>query len=90
MSVLTTLRQRVAYVVGQTLAYCICEPQLRLGRRRHDGHCEQCDDPLGVYRQERLTFPHADEKPLTLRAATRAEYEAICLYCDPDDAGDES
>lgn len=69
--------------LGLTVGILICEPQLRLGRRRHDGDCDNCETGIEMYYAERLTFP--DEEAETTRGMLarmmRAEYERVCLEC---------
>lgn len=81
----------LSYRLRETLAACIgfaiCAPKLRLGRRRHDGICDDCGDPLGKYAGEQLDFPLDDLSPEAttstekLRAMWNAEYRRICLEC---------
>lgn len=86
MSVLR-LRYRIAWL----LSVIICEPQLRLGRRRHDGRCDTCREPIDRYGLERLYFDYDGDSPTdissweALRSMLTAEYECYCLYCDPGD-----
>jgi len=87
----TNLFRRSLVAVGKTAGIVICEPQLRLGRRRHDGTCDKCGDRLGPYSLEKLDFPAQPDEESTiekLRRMARAEYVRICLECDPDVRGD--
>lgn len=79
------LVQRGLLVVGYAIGVLICEPQLRLGRRRHDGTCDHCGKPLGRYSMEKLDFPDSSAEASStiekLRAMSNAEYVRICLEC---------
>ena len=76
-------RKAAAMAIG----YAICEPKLRLGRRRHDGICDDCDEPIDTYGAENLAFPLDDLSPDAsssidkLRAMWNAQYIQICLEC---------
>jgi RNA polymerase-binding transcription factor DksA len=72
------------------IGYAICEPKLRLGRRRHDGVCDDCGEPIDAYGAEKLNFPLDDLSPDAsssiekLRAMWTAQYVQICLECATD------
>lgn len=78
---------------GKAIGLAICVPKLRLGRRRHDGTCDECDIPLDTYAGEKLDFPLDDFSPDAtssrekLRAMLNAEYVRICLECWADEEG---
>lgn len=81
---------RLRFRLAQAVAFAICEPQLRLGRRRHDGHCDECGHAIGKYAGEKLDFPlerheiddpYATSKWEKLRAMFNAEYVRVCLEC---------
>lgn len=80
----------IGLAIGYGVGVAICEPQLRLGRRRHDGTCDVCGDSLGRYSEERLNFPMDDFAPEAsttgekIRAMLDAEYECVCLPCGAD------
>lgn len=82
-----TLSSRLREALGASIGFAICAPKLRLGRRRHDGICDDCGDPLGQYAGEQLDFPLDDLSPEAttstekLRAMWNAEYRRICLEC---------
>lgn len=77
----------VFYRLAQLVAMAICEPKLRVGRRRHDNVCDRCDEPCGSYAHEKLDFPIEDLKPdastsrKKLHAMLNAEYRRFCLGC---------
>ena len=85
-----TIRTVVGEVIGRAIGVAICEPQLRLGRRRHDNVCDHCGEPCGRYAMERLDFPLDDLSPDAtssrekLRAMFDATYRRICLECSVD------
>lgn len=87
------LHYRVVYVIGRAVAFAICEPQLRLGRRRHDGVCDWCDEPLGRYSMEKLRFPDIDLEESSRRDKIRtmwnAEYARVCLGCSVEIEAEE-
>jgi len=89
-----TVHRKVAFGIAKAISVAICEPQLRLGRRRHDGMCDSCEEPIGRYAQEKLDFPLDDFSPDAptatekLRAMMNAEYVRICLECDPPEGAD--
>lgn len=78
---------RARFELAKGIGYAICEPKLRLGRRRHDGHCDHCGGRLGPYAMEKLDFPlesldAEDSSPIEkLRAMFDAEYVRVCLEC---------
>lgn len=79
-----SLFQRFGIAVGKGIGYVICEPQLRLGRRRHDNTCDQCNDDCGRYACEKLEFPDQPDGISTLgkmKAMSEAEYRQFCLEC---------
>jgi hypothetical protein len=85
---------RVAGIsLGYAIGTAICEPQLRLGRRRHDGTCDHCGKDLGAYAMEKLDFPvssaEASSTTEKLRAMADAKYVRICLEC-PEDAAEHN
>lgn len=76
-----------------TLAKAIGQPQLRLGRRRHDNHCDECGEYCETYAFDKLDFPledheianpYATSKWEKLRAMFNAEYVRVCLECAAD------
>jgi len=77
----------VFYRLAQLVAMAICEPKLRVGRRRHDNVCDRCDEPCGSYAHEKLDFPIEDLNPEStssmekIRAMLAAEYQRVCLEC---------
>ncbi|RQG93711.1 hypothetical protein [Natrarchaeobius oligotrophus] len=81
---------RTRYHLARLVAYAICEPKLRLGKRRHDNHCDRCGDHCGRYAAHKLDFPLEDDeiedpdatsKWEKLRAMWDAEYVRVCLEC---------
>jgi pheromone shutdown protein TraB len=54
---------RTGSILYKAIGYAICEPQLRLGRRRHDGHCDECGNDLERYAAEKLKFPLDNLEP---------------------------
>lgn len=98
MSEQTGLIDRVVTAFAMALATAICEPQIRLGRRRHDGVCDECDEPIDTYAGETLEFPlddldaDATSSREKLRAMLNAEYRRVCLECwaDLEDAETDS
>jgi len=90
------LTYRLRYRLAQALAISICEPQVRLGRRRHDGRCDKCGDMVDGYAMERLDFPmddlsaEASSKWEKLRAMLGAEYVLYCLECGVEKERQES
>jgi RNA polymerase-binding transcription factor DksA len=78
---------RIKYGLAWLLSRSICEPKLRLGRRRHDDHCDECGAPIGKYALEKLDFPidtddlNGKTRGEKLRAMTDAEYVRYCLEC---------
>lgn len=81
-----SVRWRVGVCLGYAIGVAICEPQLRLGRRRHDGTCDHCSEVLGRYSMEKLDFPDDSDSGTStiekLRAMANAQYVRICLECD--------
>lgn len=90
-----SLYRRAGIGLGKAIGAAICEPQVRLGRRCHDGTCDHCGTDLGPYAMEKLDFPLDDLGPEAssttekLRAMTNAEYVRICLEC-PEEPESES
>jgi len=90
VGVVGRVRARATYTAARATAIAICEPQVRLGRRRHDGNCDRCDEPLGPYSCEKLDFPMDSLEPEDstgrekLRAMLDAEYCRYCLECSAD------
>lgn len=88
-------REIVLYYAAQALAVAICEPKLRLGRRRHDGVCDRCDEHIGKYAMDKLDFPldgiepDASTSREKLRAMLDAEYVRVCLECATEMEGDD-
>jgi len=86
---LRRLYRRTLVGIGYGIGCLVCEPQLRLGRRRHDGHCDVCGEAFGRYAMEKLVFPEGTGETTStldrLRAMTNAEYVRICLECDADE-----
>lgn len=82
-----TLAERLLFWPSYALGYLICEPQLRLGRWRHDNHCDDCGESCGQYAMDKLEFPLEDLAPDAsttrekLRAALDAQYVRLCLEC---------
>lgn len=81
------LSYRIRLWIGMAIGAAICKPQVHLGRRRHDGNCDQCGAPVGRYAAEKLDFPLDDLSPDAsssiekLRAMWNAEYVRVCLDC---------
>lgn len=78
------LHERALFRFGEWIGILICEPQLRLGRRRHDNHCDQCGELIQDYAAERLSFPDEPESESTLEKMHRmsnAEYVRYCIDC---------
>lgn len=81
---------RVRYHLARLLAIAICEPQLRLGKRRHDNNCDRCGEHCGRYAAQKLDFPiESLEADVTsslekLQAMVNAEYVRVCLECSID------
>jgi len=86
---------RARFLLGKLVAMAICEPQLRLGRRRHDNHCDECGDSCGPYAMDKLDFPLEDlaadatSKREKIQAMVGAEYRRVCLNCGDDLEGGE-
>jgi len=78
---------RVGFTLSKALATVICESKIRRGRRRHDGHCDECDEPLEAYCMQKLDFPIESLEPDAttsrekLRAMLNAEYVRVCIEC---------
>lgn len=79
---------RIATPFAKLVGLAICEPKLRLGRRRHDNVCDRCEEEIeGRYSAERLSFPLESTAPEAttsrqkIRAMLDAEYERFCLDC---------
>ena len=81
-------------LLGQAIGVAICEPQLRLGRRRHDNICDRCGENCGRYPCEKLDFPLDDLGPdetttlEKIRGMMNAEYKRVCLECSAELEGD--
>lgn len=81
---------RTRYHLARLIAYAICEPQKRLGSRRHDNHCDRCGEYCGQYYAQKLDFPlesleaDASSKWEKLRAMWNADYVRVCLECSAD------
>ena len=78
--------------VGLVAGTLICEPQVRLGRRRHDGRCDDCGGYPDRYYEERLAFPDREYTSTIdhMRKLTEAEYERLCLDCSVDREQEDS
>jgi hypothetical protein len=77
----------VGIKAGLLVGYLICEPQLRLGRRRHNNPCVRCGDDCGAYRCEKLCFPPEPADASTIETMQRmadAEYVAVCIDCSAE------
>ncbi|ADD05186.1 uncharacterized protein Nmag_1610 [Natrialba magadii ATCC 43099] len=77
---------RVQFALAKAIGYAICEPKLRLGRRRHDNHCDECGEHCGRYYAQKLEFtlgenPETSTSRAKLRAMWNAEYVRVCLEC---------
>jgi hypothetical protein len=78
---------RAKLAIGKLIGYTLCEPQIRLGRRRHDGTCDLCGDSFGRYAAEKLDFPldNLDPEESTtiekIRAMWNVRYVRVCLDC---------
>lgn len=74
--------------LGKAIGMAICEPKVRLGRRRHDGTCDWCEERIGTYAAEKLDFPDMDLETASTREKIRAlmagEYVRICLECSAE------
>jgi len=79
------LYERTMIYIGLGIGYLICEPQLRLGRRRHDNQCDRCGSDCGAYRCEKLLFgdePEGRESTLKkMRRMANATYIGVCIEC---------
>ncbi|USZ73773.1 hypothetical protein [Natronosalvus halobius] len=77
----------VMFNLSRATALAICEPKLRLGRRRHDGNCDECGERCSPYAMEKLDFPIESLEPEAtssrekLRAMFSADYVRYCLEC---------
>lgn len=84
---INALRYGLMVFIAKVVGLAILEPQLRLGRRRHDNTCDECGEPCGRYAMEKLDFPIDDVSPDAtttrekLRAMLDAEYRRVCLEC---------
>lgn len=85
--------RRSVSAAGYGLGVLICEPKVRLGRRRHDGICDRCDDPIDRYAMEKLDFPGESPdigSPLErIRRMLNAEYVRVCLECSAEMEAEE-
>jgi hypothetical protein len=87
VGVIRRIRWWLAVSLSKVIGLAILEPQLRLGRRRHDNVCDQCGEDLDRYAMEKLDFPIDDMSPEAntarekLRAMLNAEYTRDCLEC---------
>lgn len=87
VNTLRRVRDAIGIGIGMALGTAICEPKLRVGRFRHDGVCDRCDDPCGRSFRDKLDFPLDDLSPEAsttrekLRAMWNAEYKRYCLGC---------
>lgn len=85
-----TVKDRGIRTLAELLGRAICEPKLRLGRRRHDNTCDRCGDECGQYAMDKLDFPLEDYSPEAtssrekLRAMLNAEYVRVCLECSAE------
>jgi len=87
-----SLSYRVRFLLGEALGAAICEPQLRLGRLRHDNVCDECGERAAHWALERLEFGiDIDEVTFKqkLKAALTADYERYCLDCKLEEFGDD-
>lgn len=78
--------QRAMIGLGKAIGIAICEPQLRMGRFRHDGRCDECSGRFSDYAAEQLVFPTTQEpEELSaiekIRAMARASYRIVCFEC---------
>ncbi|OVE83170.1 hypothetical protein [Natronolimnobius baerhuensis] len=86
---------QIRFRLAQFVAIAICEPQLRLGRRRHDNYCDECGEYCETYSFDKLDFPlesleaDATTKWQKLRAMFNAEYVRVCLECSVDLESDQ-
>lgn len=89
------LSYRIRLWIGMAIGAAICKPQMLLGRRRHDGNCDRCGEPIGRYAGEKLDFPLDDLAPDAsssiekLRAMWDAEYVRVCLDCTAEQEGED-
>jgi len=87
-----SLRMALAKAIGMA----ICEPKLRLGRRRPDGHCGRGGWLIETYAAEKLDFPLDNLAPNTstsfekLQAMWNAEYVRVCLECSNEKGTDNT
>lgn len=78
---------RLRYWAAIAVGTVICESKLRLGRWRHDHHCDRCEKRCGTTVGERLDFslddlsPDASTTREKLWAMLTATYERTCLSC---------
>lgn len=84
---------RARFALAKAIGYAICEPQLRLGRRRHDNYCDECGEYCSPYMADKLEFPldrnEIDDPTATTKweklwAMFNAEYVRVCLECSTD------
>lgn len=78
--------RRAMIGIGEAIGIIICEPQLRIGRFRHDGRCDECSGRIADYAAEKLVFPTSREsEQLTaiekMRVMSRASYRLVCFAC---------
>jgi len=91
---LRRLYTRVGFAIGYGVGFCICEPKLRLGRRRHSNECDRCGDACGRYAAEKLDFPIDDlgSDATTFQAKIwamwNAQYRRVCLECAAEIEGE--
>lgn len=80
---------RVRFWIGKAVGFAICEPQLRIGRRRHDNLCDECGRDCGSYAMDKLDFDvdgddvDVDDRSTleTIKCLLDAEYVRVCLEC---------
>lgn len=88
---------RARLALGKLTAAAVCLPQLKLGRRRHDNHCDECGEFCGPYAMERLAFPFETSAEATsdrstvenIRGMLNADYRRVCLECGSDQEGEQ-
>ncbi|WP_238709280.1 hypothetical protein [Natronorubrum halophilum] len=87
---------RTRFAFAKAIALAICEPQLRLGRRRHDNYCDECGEHCDPYAMDKLDFPIESLEPEAtsstekVRAMVNAEYVRVCLECSVDLEADDN
>ena len=76
---------------GLLIGFLIYEPQLRIGRRRHDGTCDGCGCKPDRYFEERLDSPDREHTSTLdhVRKMTNAEYERVCIVCGAEREADD-